>query len=73
VLTWVMAAMPIWHLTIFFLGIHVPFLHPVLDTLTFKQPAFTYVNACKKKTPVEINFVYLHIKKVYCIFDKHIA
>jgi capsid portal protein len=36
-------------------------------TLTIKQPTFVYVNTCKKKPPLEIHFIYLGNKEIYCI------
>jgi hypothetical protein len=36
--------------------------------LTFKRPTFAYTNACKKKTPLEINFIYLGNKEIYRSF-----
>jgi hypothetical protein len=35
--------------------------------LTFKLPAFAYVNT-HKKTPLEVCFIYLGILFIYCIF-----
>ena len=29
----------------------------------------TYMNACKKKSPLEMNFIQLGKKKIYCIFQ----
>jgi hypothetical protein len=43
------------------------FIIYVLGDLTFKQPTFAYANACKE-TPLEIDFIYLGNKDIYCIF-----
>ena len=39
-----------------------------LHLLTFIQPMFTYANAGKKKTPIQIHFICLGKNKIYCNF-----
>ena len=45
-------------------------LHVHSLCLTFKQPMFTYADAHKKKTPIEIYSVSLN-KAIYCVFKTH--